>query len=81
MKGLPFLFSLTQCNVMTWYLGADFQLHILLFAVIYFYRHRWFTRIYIGSMMAAGFLIPVAIVLLGIADSPNPSIFFHPTHQ
>ena len=67
---------------MTWYLGADFQLHILLYVVIYFfYRRRWLTTLFIGAMFILGFIAPPIIVLLGIAEAPNPSIFLHPSHR
>lgn len=67
---------------MTWYLGADFQLHMMLYVVIYFfYRRRWLTYLFIGTMIVLGFAAPVGIVLLGWAEAPNPSIFLHPTHR
>ena len=67
---------------MTWYLAADFQLHLILYLVIYlFYRARMLTNLFIGAMFVLGFVSPIAIVLMGIADAPNPSIFLHPTHK
>lgn len=70
---------LFQCNVMHWYLSADFQLHLILFFVIILFSTRPFIAIlYVISMIMLGIIIPIIIVIYGFADAPNPSIFLHP---
>ncbi|KAH7640749.1 hypothetical protein HUG17_8218 [Dermatophagoides farinae] len=71
------------CNVMHWYLSADFQLHILLYVVIYFFtiRRSLLSFVYSYIMIGLGFFIPIIIVLLGWGSAPNPSIFLHPNYR